>query len=175
MGPRNIALSLIISFMIIPLLVIAHDAPPATPSQGSCKLSKFDQDVLDAHNKARAAEGLGPMTWNETLAAYAKECAEKRAKNCDLEHSNGPYGENMASFSAPDAPGADYVKLWVDEKPLYDRASNKCKGGDCLHYTQIVWKDSVRIGCATSRCNNGWTLLVCNYDPPGNWDNECPF
>ena len=30
-----------------------------------------------------------------------------------------------------------------------------------VHYTQIVWKNSVRMGCAKVRCNNGQTFITC--------------
>jgi hypothetical protein len=41
------------------------------------------------------------------------------------------------------------------------------------HFTQMVWKNSKRIGCAwnTNTCkSNGMNFykLVCEYDPPGN-------
>ncbi|WZZ76659.1 hypothetical protein YC2023_088029 [Brassica napus] len=30
-----------------------------------------------------------------------------------------------------------------------------------VHYTQIVWKNSVRMGCAKVRCDNGQTFITC--------------
>uniref|UniRef100_A0A6N2LW90 SCP domain-containing protein n=1 Tax=Salix viminalis TaxID=40686 RepID=A0A6N2LW90_SALVM len=65
-----------------------------------------------------------------------------------------------------DLSGSAAVKLWVDEKPKYDYNSNTCVGGECRHYTQVVWRKSVRLGCAKARCNNGGTIISCNYDPP---------
>lgn len=35
------------------------------------------------------------------------------------------------------------------------------------HFTQIVWKDTKRIGCAYNHCN-GMNLVVCRYKEPGN-------
>ncbi|KAJ6315255.1 hypothetical protein OIU78_018692 [Salix suchowensis] len=94
--------------------------------------------------------------------------------DCRLVHSGGPYGENLAGSSG-DLSGSAAVKLWVDEKPKYDYNSNTCVGGECRHYTQVVWRKSVRLGCAKARCNNGGTIISCNYDPPGNYANERPY
>ena len=71
--------------------------------------------------------------------------------------------------------GIDVVKLWVNEKANYDYNSNSCVGGECLHYTQVVWRNSVRLGCAKVRCNNGGTFIGCNYDLPGNYVGQKPY
>ncbi|XWS52169.1 hypothetical protein CRYUN_Cryun11dG0043900 [Craigia yunnanensis] len=34
----------------------------------------------------------------------------------------------------------------------------------CGHYTQIVWKNTRRIGCARVICDNGDVFMTCNYD-----------
>ncbi|KLJ09458.1 hypothetical protein EMPG_15120 [Blastomyces silverae] len=38
------------------------------------------------------------------------------------------------------------------------------------HFTQIVWKSTTVVGCATVKCSNHlrWNT-VCNYGPPGNF------
>ncbi|KAM4088577.1 hypothetical protein ACB094_07G082000 [Castanea mollissima] len=114
-------------------------------------------DFIHAHNVALAKVGVGAIGWNNTLAAYAQNYANTKIKNCELEHSQGPYGENLAegydTFS-----GVEAVNLWVAEKPNYNHKSNKCIGGECLHYTQVVWRDSVHLGCARVKCNNGGYL-----------------
>lgn len=132
------------------------------------------QDYLNVHNAARAQVGVGPMTWDGKVEAYAKQYANKRINDCGLVHSGGPYGENIAEASYA-LTGAQAVKLWVDEKPHYDYKSNSCVGGQCGHYTQVVWRNSVRLGCARVMCKNGWWFVTCNYDPPGNYPGERPY
>ncbi|XWS67539.1 hypothetical protein CRYUN_Cryun04dG0015100 [Craigia yunnanensis] len=133
------------------------------------------QDFLNAHNTARAAVGVGPMTWDNTVAAYAQNYANQRIGDCKLVHSGGRYGENIAWGSA-DLSGTAAVRMWVDEKANYDYASNTCAPGKvCGHYTQVVWRNSVRLGCAKVRCNNGGTFIICNYDPPGNFNGQRPY
>ncbi|CBI25093.3 unnamed protein product, partial [Vitis vinifera] len=136
------------------------------------------QDYVDAHNAARAQVGVQPITWNETVAAYARRYASSRvAEQCSMEHSGGPYGENLAEGygSIGSLTGTDAVNLWVGEKPNYDYNSNSCVGGKCGHYTQVVWRNSVRLGCARVQCNNGGWFVTCNYDPPGNYVGQRPY
>ncbi|KAJ9159333.1 hypothetical protein P3X46_024843 [Hevea brasiliensis] len=133
------------------------------------------QDYLNVHNQARADVGLGPLTWDDKVAAYAQNYANQRIGDCNLVHSDGPYGENLA-WGSGDLSGIDAVKMWVDEKPYYDYNSNSCAPGQmCGHYTQVVWRDSVRLGCAKVTCNNGETFIGCNYDPPGNYIGQRPY
>ncbi|XP_062019516.1 pathogenesis-related leaf protein 6-like [Rosa rugosa] len=133
-----------------------------------------NQGFIDEHNKARAEVGVGPITWNNTVAMYAQKYADSKIETCEMEHSGGPYGENLAEGYG-EMTGAQAVKFWVTEKPNYDRASNKCVNDECLHYTQVVWRDSVRLGCARAKCKNGWVFVICNYDPPGNYIGERPY
>ncbi|KAJ0105446.1 hypothetical protein Patl1_19651 [Pistacia atlantica] len=135
------------------------------------------QDYVNAHNSARAAVGVGPVTWDNTVAAFAQNYANQRIGDCALVHSGGggKYGENLA-WSSAHLSGTDAVKMWVDEKADYDYNSNTCAAGKvCGHYTQVVWHDSVRIGCAKVRCNNGGTFIGCNYAPPGNYVGQKPY
>ncbi|KAK6254060.1 hypothetical protein QUC31_015780 [Theobroma cacao] len=133
------------------------------------------QDYLNAHNTARAAVGVGPMTWDNNVAAFAQNYANQHIGDCNLVHSGGPYGENLAMSSA-DLSGTNAVRMWVDEKADYDYSSNTCAPGKvCGHYTQVVWRSSVRLGCAKVRCSNGGTFIGCNYDPPGNFVGEKPY
>ncbi|KAK4848674.1 hypothetical protein QYF36_015941 [Acer negundo] len=132
------------------------------------------KDYVDAHNAFRAAVGVGPITWNNTVAAYAQKYADERKRDCQMDHSMGPYGENLAEgYGQMD--GVDAVKFWASEKPQYDYKSNSCVGDECLHYTQIVWSTSIHVGCGRVKCMNGWLFVICNYDPPGNIEGQRPY
>ncbi|KAF3439356.1 hypothetical protein FNV43_RR19266 [Rhamnella rubrinervis] len=134
------------------------------------------QDFIDAHNVARAEIGVAPISWNYTVAAYAKKYANERRKDCKLEHSGGPYGENLA-IGYGFMSGEDAVKLWVSEKSSYNYATNTCADDEsqCLHYTQVIWRDSVHLGCARVKCDNGWMFVICSYNPPGNFLGQLPY
>ncbi|KAK9163573.1 hypothetical protein Syun_004475 [Stephania yunnanensis] len=133
------------------------------------------QDYLDPHNAARAQVGVGALVWDDTVAATALNYAYQRAGDCSLVHSGNPnYGENLAMSTGSLSP-TEAVKLWTDEQQYYDYNSNTCIGGVCGHYTQVVWANSVRLGCASVTCNSGGTFVICNYYPPGNVNGQRPY
>ncbi|KAH7673597.1 Cysteine-rich secretory protein-related protein [Dioscorea alata] len=134
-------------------------------------------DYVNAHNSARSQVGVGPVIWDDTVASYAENYANQRANDCQLIHSNGPYGENLFWGSGADYNAVDAVNLWVSEGQDYDYNSNTCAQGKvCGHYTQVVWSSSTNIGCARVVCNNnGGIFITCNYNPAGNVIGERPY
>ena len=139
------------------------------------------QDMVDAHNAARADVGVGPVIWDDTVAAWAQAYAEQRRADCQLVHSPAgrPYGENLFWGGGAGWSGVDAVNLWVAEKQYYDRATNTCSapsGESCGHYTQVVWSKSTAIGCAGIVCDgNAGVFVICSYNPPGNVVGQTPY
>lgn len=132
-------------------------------------------DYVDAHNAARALVGVPAISWDATVAAYAQNYANQRKADCKVLLSGGIYGENI-EVSHGAITGTDAVKLWVALKTNYDYNTNTCIGNaECGEYTQVVWSDSIRLGCGKVTCDNGGTFIVCNYDPPGNVKGERPY
>ncbi|KAF9675766.1 hypothetical protein SADUNF_Sadunf09G0067000 [Salix dunnii] len=123
---------------ILPLLVCLVSLALVHPSHAQ----NSPQDYLNAHNAARSQVAVANIIWDSSVAAYALNYANSRISDCNLVHSDGPYGENLAKGSGS-FTGTAAVNLWVAEKPHYDYASNSCVGGQCLHYTQVVWRNSV--------------------------------
>ncbi|KAL4588591.1 hypothetical protein LXL04_001483 [Taraxacum kok-saghyz] len=144
------------------------------PSLANLSLA-LDIDFLIPHNEARAEVGVQPLQWNKTLVDYATGYAYQRMGDCSLQHSEGPFGENLAIGYGDQLTEADVVAMWVGEKQYYDYESNSCFGDECLHYTQVVWRDTVHVGCAKVECyNDGW-FAICNYNPPGNYEDQRPY
>jgi pathogenesis-related protein 1 len=142
-------------------------------------------DPIDAaalHNVVRANAQPVPdpplpeMMWSDELA----EIATNYAANCVWEHSMvDGLGENLYA-STGQMELAPAVQAWADEDAMYDYETNTCSGV-CGHYTQIVWRDSVNVGCGYADCPMitglpwGGRLWVCNYTPPGNYVGERPY
>ncbi|XP_023511684.1 basic form of pathogenesis-related protein 1-like [Cucurbita pepo subsp. pepo] len=120
------------------------------------------KDFVDAHNAIRAENGVGPVSWNTTLATFALDYAKTRIATCELEHSSGPYAENIAE--AYEKSTAELiVKLWASEKEFYDPITKKCVKEECGHFLNIVAKDTTSIGCAEVKCDNNFIFTICDY------------
>uniref|UniRef100_J3L045 SCP domain-containing protein n=1 Tax=Oryza brachyantha TaxID=4533 RepID=J3L045_ORYBR len=121
------------------------------------------QDYVSPHNAARGGRRPG----------LARSSVASRKGDCRLQHSDGPYGENLFWGSAGGGRGwmaAEAVRGWVEEKKDYSYASNSCAAGKvCGHYTQVVWRDSTSVGCVRVQCEAGrGVFIICNYEPRGN-------
>ncbi|XP_057848121.1 pathogenesis-related protein PRMS-like [Cryptomeria japonica] len=141
-----------------------------------CSAQNHD-DFLEPHNTERAQVGLLPLRWNKTLEAYAEKYINTRKGDCGLVHSGGPYGENLFWGSSNDFTNKAAVSGWIDEKRFYNYATNECNvGQQCGHYTQVVWRKSTDVGCARLLCDaDQGVLIICSYDPPGNYIGESPY
>ncbi|GMN52430.1 hypothetical protein TIFTF001_021582 [Ficus carica] len=65
------------------------------------------------------------MTWDDTVAFYARQYANSHIGARNMVHSGGSYGENLA-WSCGNLSGTDAVRMWVNEKANYDHNSNSC-------------------------------------------------
>lgn len=162
-----------------------EDEGPVDPAT----LPQFARDMLDTHNAVRAgvtspapSPALEPLGWDSGAEAVAKAYAAK----CEFSHNEdrGTYGENLAAATPGYWDTAGVVNEWAKEVQNYDYATNTCADGkQCGHYTQVVWRDTKRVGCATQTCTRNspfpqastWQLWVCNYAPPGNFRGQRPY
>lgn len=139
-------------------------------------ISETIQGFLVPQNEARSQVGVPPLKWDVKLTNYARTYARERRVDCLLQHSDGPFGENISWGSGRGWNTTEVVGAWVDEKKWYNYADNSCSSGqDCSHYTQIVRRTTTKVGCAIIRCNSGDTFIICNYYPPGNFVGDRPF
>jgi pathogenesis-related protein 1 len=149
--------------------------------------------ITAAHNAVRKSvspgDPLPDLEWDEGLAAYAQDWADTIAADCDLRHSSVPgnQGENISFFGPADSSTAEQtVQGWAGEVDCYtygtfggtDACDMACtaamNSNGCGHYTQIVWRDTTKVGCgvATSNSCDGFIstadFWVCSYGPAGN-------
>jgi hypothetical protein len=156
------------------------------------------QDVIDAfvaaHNAARSgplnpppSPPLPPVSWDAILADsvynYALRCVgangllshnDSRSTDYQTLGGIGYVGENIFGSSGRTVTPDDAVTLWMSEASSYDYASNTGSAG---HYTQVVWRTSVRIGCAIVDCPalTYHNTVICDYAPGGNINGERPY
>jgi len=136
--------------------------------------SRFDREMISAHNEIRARAGVPPLVWSERLEAVAEDWAKNLLARREFSHRpNGKLGENLFAITGARSSTTEVIRAWADEARNYDYRSNRCSDV-CGHYTQIVWRDTKQVGCGVAR-DNRREIWVCNYDPPGNWVGHRPY
>jgi len=62
------------------------------------------------------------------------------------------------------------------------QGTGRCSGEQCGHFTQLVWAETYKVGCAVNTCPAGSifgsapsTYLVCNYAVGGNFVGRAPY
>lgn len=146
---------------------------PGDPGPSAKRVSLADS-MLAAHNGVRQAVGVPSLTWSVELAAFAQQWANTLVARGQFAHRrNSPYGENLYEITGARTTPGEVVEQWVSESKNYRYGSNTCRGV-CGHYTQIVWRDTRRVGCAVAGTARS-EVWVCNYDPPGNWVGKPPY
>ncbi|MFM9827238.1 MAG: CAP domain-containing protein [Sphingomonas sp.] len=140
--------------------------------------------MIAGHSDARAALGLAPLLWDAALAADAQAYADELAQTGRFEHAVQPrgkphQGENLWTGTRGAYAYGEMIGHWLAEKrdfinrptPSFSRTS---RWQDVAHYTQIVWRRTTRMGCATAS-NARDDYLVCRYSPPGNVVGETSY
>jgi hypothetical protein len=120
--------------------------------------------------------------WSDKLAADAKTYAEHLIATGEFTHPNAewvaahptaPEGENLAGSSgSPLTKLAQMAEGWVSEKSNYHGEPGDFNGVG--HYTQMVWRTTTAVGCATAS-GHGRDVLDCRYSPPGNYIGQKPY
>jgi len=151
----------------------------------------FEGTALYHHNVHRANHSSPEVQWDSEIAGYASNTAATCVFAHDMDQGSGNYGQNIAmwatSSGAQELGAAGAIKMaasdmWYNGEfskylPSYygqdspDMSNFEAWG----HYTQLIWKDSTKLGCAVQFCPKGsmssdmdaW-YMVCNYGPPGN-------
>ena len=113
------------------------------------------------------------------LNGLASKCAQYYAGRGKNDHScpyKGKTGENLARFSnklGKDDAATTSTKNWYNEVKLY-RYNNPGPAKKTGHFTQVVWKDSRKLGFGVAYGKKGDTYTVALYDPQGNFRGKFP-
>jgi len=141
----------------------------------------FLDGIVNSINQYRAKHGGPPVQLDPELVDYAKSRAALVSTENYLNYGHAglkaEYGENLSwQASSDQVPGlaAGATSGWYGEIKDYnfeDLAANvPSKTG---HFTQLVWKDSIRIGagrvCGQSEGSEWYeTYIAVNFSPRGN-------
>jgi hypothetical protein len=175
---------------------------PGSGSGGCSGLAGEELAICNEHNVERAKHGVTALNWSADLAknaqAWVNACHTAKNSDGDLffchQSTSGcgtdasyHYGENL-SFGYPSQGGKEAVDNWYCEINVYDFDHPEVRGGTVIgcndnpkrvtgHFTQVVWRESTKLGCARNTCSlggNTGTLWACEYDPPGNFNVDQP-
>ncbi|KAH7316655.1 CAP domain-containing protein [Stachybotrys elegans] len=171
----------------------AAPAPsPAPPAENKPDTSSYEGMMVEQHNIHRRNHSAPDLVWDSTLAQYAANTANGCVFAHDMNQGGGGYGQNLASWgssgdigSLKDKTAAGGVtNQWynseVENWQFYGAANPPASSDLHLwgHFTQVVWKGSQKVGCATVQCPAGTVLglnswyTVCNYEPAGNFGGQ---
>lgn len=124
--------------------------------------------------------GTDEGTMEEKVKYLQYNAAKGRSDGQNISKKYGVKVEGDKTTGMPDSP-ENAVTGWYDECKLYDSKNQDSQGFprnsmQVGHYTQMMWKDAKKIGCAEVPCNgpdikSGNTVypqtgsvIYCNYD-----------
>jgi hypothetical protein len=151
---------------------------------GAGRLTSLDQRLLAAHNRERDALGIAQLAWDPALAREAAAWGSELAASGAFEHDDDrggddPQGENLWAGTRGAYAPEEMVEGWVEEKKYFrpGRFPDNSTTGDFAdvgHYTQLMWRETDRVGCALA-AGAAEEVLVCRYRTAGNVVGERPF
>ena len=152
----------------------APDTTAPEPTNPEDPLEAFREQVTARHNYYRAQHQAGDLERDSELERIAQAAAEHMVEIDNFyfttETYNGQYiGKNIfwqwGSFT-----GNDVVDDWYDGISSYD-FSNPGYTSGAGSFTQLVWKNSQKIGCGYA-CSGRECYGCCTYYPGGNYLNS---
>jgi hypothetical protein len=135
--------------------------------------SRFRDDMMNYTNYYRYLHSAAFLEYNESLASYASDYSTQCQWRHNPDLSRSGLGENLARGYANVSAA---VFAWYDEVNEFDydfdRRDPTGFTEETGHFTQLVWRDTVSVGCGWTDCagRNGLegVFVVCNYYPAGN-------
>jgi uncharacterized protein YkwD len=170
------ALRLVVELLFLGVPVRADTAEADAGTVSAAQI----QELLNAHNRWRAEVGVPNLQWSDAVTEGAQAWANKLATIGVLKHAASEFGENLSKSPGNQTP-TEAVDNWGREKDkcnyngeaIGDQAGDQtCEVG---HYTQVVWRNSLELGCGVAKAANGATFWVCRYKPAGNMTGETPY
>ncbi|OSS52013.1 hypothetical protein B5807_03101 [Epicoccum nigrum] len=151
---------------VTPRALYKNDAPQAYDGN-------FIDAVMRAHWYWRRVHCAQDLVWDQGLADIARRDVE----TCTIKPQHMRSGSNLSSQSPAPSTYDEWIEFartathgWHDEEtkypydnPHYDEAWG--------HFTQMVWRNTTRLGCAVGNCGPGVSFpgrFYCYYEFAGN-------
>ncbi|KAG5928502.1 hypothetical protein E4U53_002665 [Claviceps sorghi] len=167
--------------------------PATQPAPANQNLDAYAKAVVEQHMLHRRNHSCPHnIEWDDDLAKWALNTAKTCVFEHDMKQGTGDYGQNLASMGSTESMDGKEVQSvreaitnqWYNGEfsffnPFYGLSqppnSLFMKTG---HLTQLIWKGTQKVGCATVKCGAGTifgmqsTYSVCNYWPAGNYEGQ---
>ncbi|KAJ6120543.1 hypothetical protein N7523_004823 [Penicillium sp. IBT 18751x] len=146
----------------------------------------YQQAVLYNHNIHRSNHSAPSVDWSADLETSARALAAKCVYEHDTSIDGGGYGQNIGYGVGADQVGVMLTNLMYNDEinyfptPYGESDPSMDDFEKWGHFSQIVWKGTTHVGCATVVCDglgnvdssSSLPFTVCNYSPPGNYAGE---
>jgi len=175
----------VVAPVVAPAPVKVAPAPKVAPP--AALPTDYVSAALYHHKMHRANHTASALDWDTTLATYAQTIANKCVFAHDMNQGVGGYGQNLAAYGTTEDTGSldlsSVVADAITNSWYYGEAANMPYGQDSpaidgvpefLHFSQVLWKSTSHVGCATASCAPGTIFsyhslfTVCNYGSTGN-------
>ena len=136
------------------------------------------------HNRERSAVGVFRRSRGATVSRRETQAYANQLKSqgyvCNAQRFADllPHGALITAEShfrgSVGYPLSGMIQSWIDEKSRYDGGPIPNGGARPGHYTAMVWHNTSEVGCGTAS-GTQIEILVCRYNPPGNFIGRHPF
>jgi uncharacterized protein YkwD len=122
---------------------VAQSAPASTADVA--QLETGEVQSLTLLNDLRVSLGLAAVNRDPEMDAFARDWSRQMAESQRFEHSDGPYGENIAFTSNTELTAAEaselFHQLWVESPDHYSNMANEryTASGVGLYLTPNGW------------------------------------
>lgn len=158
----------------------------SAPEPTAAPANDYQNKVLFNHNVHRSNHSASSLSWDPKLEETARKLAQKCVYKHDTSIDGGGYGQNIGYGVQENQIGKMITNLMYNNEEgffhnLYGTNSPSMALFESWgHFTQIVWKASTHVGCATVTCPKlgnvdssvAEPFTVCNYSPAGNTIGE---
>lgn len=142
----------------------------ATVTPSDDPLEIFREEITERHNYYRAQHQVGNLVRDSELERIAQEAAEYMIQTDSFYFTSEKYygksiGQNLY-YRWGTLTGNHPVDSWYSKSSSYDYNNPTTSS-----FTQLVWKDSQKLGCGYA-CSGKECYICCTYYPPGNYPSR---